>query len=147
MRRKSSRYSEEEVVGQNALEFVHPDEQEKGRRKFKKKVNQDREGIERVQFSFRHSNGDYVWIEALSRQRLDDPSTACWRTAARSHAGRRERRSSRNRTSDSSSLAVLSAMTCGTPSTLPKANLSWRRRPVKARISGRSRRRSTGWRT
>lgn len=61
-----------ELSGQNALEFVHPDDGDRIKACFERVESEQRVPVEA--FRFRDKQGAYRWIEAVLTNRLDDPA-------------------------------------------------------------------------
>ena len=56
-------YGREEMVGDNAFEYVHPDDRETVKDIFVSAVNGEDTGEENAEFRARHADGEYVWVE------------------------------------------------------------------------------------
>jgi PAS domain S-box-containing protein len=57
-------YSEEELLGKSAFEFVHPDDKEYVKREYEKCKKL---GIAVVEYRFRKKSGKYLWVESTGR--------------------------------------------------------------------------------
>jgi diguanylate cyclase (GGDEF)-like protein/PAS domain S-box-containing protein len=62
-------YAQDELVGKQALQFVHPDDREHVERRFRQAVLT---GSGEAEFRFRKSSGDYVWLEATGKVTSDE---------------------------------------------------------------------------
>ncbi|MFB6166375.1 MAG: PAS domain S-box protein [Haloarculaceae archaeon] len=61
------------LVGENAVEFIHPTDRERIRERFDAMLDGDGDG-QPVEFRFRAGDGEWRWIEARSRNHLDEPA-------------------------------------------------------------------------
>lgn len=65
-------FGEDDVVGKNIFEFIHPEDQEKAHAEFFKGL--DRGGIsDPIEFRFKHKNGSYLFVESVGNNLLDTP--------------------------------------------------------------------------
>lgn len=65
-------YTEQEALGKNILEFIHPDDYEKAQTEFFKGL--ERGGIsDPVEFRFRHRNGGWLHVESVGNNLLNEP--------------------------------------------------------------------------
>ncbi|MFN4082466.1 MAG: PAS domain S-box protein [Bacteroidia bacterium] len=65
-------YSEEEIIGKNIFEYVHPDDLSKVLKTFEKGLKEG--GIsDAVEFRFKHNNGHWVFLESLGNNLLGVP--------------------------------------------------------------------------
>lgn len=68
-----SGYTPEEVIGKNALDFIHPEDLPPLVEKFTSQLNST--GVtERSEYRWRHKDGTYRWQEAVACNLLDDPA-------------------------------------------------------------------------
>jgi PAS domain S-box-containing protein len=65
-------YESEELLGEIAFEYIHPDDREDARAEFVAMVS-DPTYRPSVEFRFEKPDGSFVWIEARGRNLLDDP--------------------------------------------------------------------------
>jgi PAS domain S-box-containing protein len=65
-------YEPEELVGENAFAYVHPDDAERVRSAFAEAL-QERGVSPRVEFRFRHADGSWRYLEAVGSNLLADP--------------------------------------------------------------------------
>jgi len=63
-------YSQEELVGENAFEYVHPDDRADLLEQFADAQDQS-DGTGIVEYRFRHADGSWVWLESAGRARFD----------------------------------------------------------------------------
>jgi two-component system cell cycle sensor histidine kinase/response regulator CckA len=68
-------YAEGDIIGRNAFELVHPDDRERTIDTFRRAIA-ERHTEAQVEFRFRKPDGSYVTLEAVGRNRLDDPEIA-----------------------------------------------------------------------
>ena len=66
-------WSEEDVLGKPALDFVHPDERSRAQEMLRALIAGTPPAAP-AQFSFRKADGSYITLEAVATNRLDDPS-------------------------------------------------------------------------
>jgi diguanylate cyclase (GGDEF)-like protein/PAS domain S-box-containing protein len=64
-------YRPEEMVGENAFDYVHPEDLRRVRREFVK-VLADPNLRPIVEYRFRHKDGSWVWLESVGSNLLDD---------------------------------------------------------------------------
>jgi PAS domain S-box-containing protein len=65
-------YGSEELVGKNAFDYVHPEDAERVRSAFAEALQE--QGVSsRVEFRFRHADGSWRYLEAVSNNLLADP--------------------------------------------------------------------------
>jgi len=57
-------YGEDELIGRNAFEYIHPDDREQVMRSFARVLES---GNEREIFRFCHRDGQYIWFEGVGR--------------------------------------------------------------------------------
>ncbi|MGH3145104.1 MAG: sensor domain-containing protein, partial [Rubrobacter sp.] len=65
-------YAAEELVGQNAFEYVHPDDVDRVRKAFVEGL-ENIEGRPSAEYRFRHNDGSWRWLESVGTNLLDDP--------------------------------------------------------------------------
>lgn len=65
-------YNPDELEGESAYEYIHPDDREEASRALRDLVDEagDRP---RLEFRFRHADDSWVWLESRGRNMLDDP--------------------------------------------------------------------------
>jgi len=66
-------YQEQELLGQNVFELVHPEDRDFVSGQLSS-LSRQPAGREVVQARIRHKNGTWRWIEAIGTNQLDDPS-------------------------------------------------------------------------
>ncbi len=66
-------YRPEELVGENALAYVHPDDREEIRSVLSEALGRDRV-TRRTEYRFRHKDGSWRWIESVGTDLSDDPA-------------------------------------------------------------------------
>ena len=66
-------YQEEELVGRNVLEFIHPDDRELTLAILTELVNTPGDRAT-AQYRFKHKNGSWLWIEGVACNMVDEPS-------------------------------------------------------------------------
>lgn len=66
-------YEPEEVLGETAFEYVHPDDREGVMETFSEAVT-DPEMTPTVEYRFRHKNGSWRWLESRGTNQLDNPA-------------------------------------------------------------------------
>jgi PAS domain S-box-containing protein len=69
-------YRVEELVGQNALDFMHPDDREPLNERFRELLKSADAQLElnRFEYRFRHKNGGWLWLESVAVNALANPS-------------------------------------------------------------------------
>jgi PAS domain S-box-containing protein len=69
-------YSAGELLGRNALEFLHPDDAPMMRRRFRRIVGSAHNPVERNRFEyrFRHRDGTWCWLESVAVNALANPA-------------------------------------------------------------------------
>jgi PAS domain S-box-containing protein len=69
-------HSVADLVGKNALEFLHPDDEEAMREQFRRilESQDDRPELNRFEFRFRHRDGSWCWLESVAVNALDNPA-------------------------------------------------------------------------
>ncbi len=55
----------DELVGENAFEFIHPDDVERAVGTFTAALEADETGTERERYRFRHADGRWIWLETV----------------------------------------------------------------------------------
>jgi diguanylate cyclase (GGDEF)-like protein/PAS domain S-box-containing protein len=65
-------YGPEEIIGDNAFEYVHPDDRERVEIAFAEGLV-DPSRRPSVEYRFRHKDGSWVWLESIGTNLLDDP--------------------------------------------------------------------------
>ena len=68
-------YKPEELVGKRALDYVHPDDLERGRQGIAMIAAQEGELVS-TEFRLRHKDGSWVTFDALARSLLGDPAVS-----------------------------------------------------------------------
>lgn len=69
-------YRVDEVVGRNALEFMHPDDGDALNERFRGLLRQTdaQPELNRFEYRFRHSDGSWIWLESVAVNALANPS-------------------------------------------------------------------------
>jgi PAS domain S-box-containing protein len=69
-------YAVSELSGRNASEFLHPDDAEAMRERFRRLLsNRDLQPeLNRFEYRFRHRDGGWVWLESVAVNALDNPA-------------------------------------------------------------------------
>ncbi len=67
-----TRYDPDDVIGRNAFEFVHPDDQDQAAEAFAETLEQTDHDVS-VQYRTTTKDGSYKWIEVRGGNYLDDP--------------------------------------------------------------------------
>ncbi|UPV76356.1 PAS domain S-box protein (plasmid) [Halorussus limi] len=83
-------YSADEMVGENAFDYVHPDDRERVVEEFSDQVRRPEERVT-TEFRFAHADGSWQWIGVRGRNLLDDPIIDGVVVYARDAAEREER--------------------------------------------------------
>jgi PAS domain S-box-containing protein len=68
-------YAEEEFMGRNAFEVIHPDDQQLVGQAFQQ-IQQTPSASASIHFRLQHRNGNWCWIEAVATNLLGDPAIA-----------------------------------------------------------------------
>jgi len=58
-------YGQNETVGDNVFEYIHPDDREEMTEEFYSVLNDPETDVEEVELRMRTADGDYVWVEAV----------------------------------------------------------------------------------
>jgi len=66
------RYEPAELVGENAFEYVHPDDVEHATTKFAERIEHP-ESMPEIEFRFEHADGSWVRLHGRARNLLDNP--------------------------------------------------------------------------
>ena len=64
-------YHSGELVGENAFEYIHPDDRDQVVATFEEVVGSPGEVTEQVEYRFRHADGTWVWLETVGSNRKD----------------------------------------------------------------------------
>jgi PAS domain S-box-containing protein len=69
-------YSAAELLGRNALEFLHPDDATTMRERFRRIIANadDPNDRNRFEYRFRHRNGSWCWLESVAVNALSNPA-------------------------------------------------------------------------
>jgi len=65
-------YSNEELLGQNTFELIHPDDQQHVAKAFDEIVKTPTQ-IQTVQYRYKNNDGSYVWMECTASNQIDNP--------------------------------------------------------------------------
>jgi PAS domain S-box-containing protein len=60
-----------ERVGDNAFEYVHPEDRERVAQRFVEMVESPRTTTERIEYRFEHGDGSWMWVESTGSNRTD----------------------------------------------------------------------------
>jgi PAS domain S-box-containing protein len=66
-------YEQDELIGENLLEYVHPEDRERVRERFGEAVG-DAEATPVVEYRFEHGDGSWRWLESVGNDQLDNPT-------------------------------------------------------------------------
>jgi len=66
-------YDPETQIGENAFEYVHPEDRERVMAEFVEAVNQA-DATPQVEYRFRHADGSWRWMESVGNNQLDNPA-------------------------------------------------------------------------
>ena len=66
-------FEPDELVGENAFEFVHPDDADEVRETFGRTIRRESFAEETAAYRFRTSDGGWVWLESRMSNLTDDP--------------------------------------------------------------------------
>lgn len=67
----------EDLLGRNAFEFVHTDDQTIVIRLFQESVQKQSEVSDKARFRFRHQDGSWIYLEAIGRVTKDENGQVC----------------------------------------------------------------------
>jgi len=69
-------YSVRELLGHNATEFLHADDAEAVRERFRGLLSnrESQPDLNRFEYRFRHRDGSWVWLESVAVNALDNPT-------------------------------------------------------------------------
>lgn len=69
-------YRATELLGRNALEFLHPDDADSMRERFRRIISNadDPSDRNRFEYRFRHRNGSWCWLESVAVNALGNPA-------------------------------------------------------------------------
>jgi PAS domain S-box-containing protein len=67
-------YPPEALIGQNVLDYVHPEDLRPVRTRFAYVAHHPGIGRRPIEFRIRHANGAWVWMEAVGNNLLNDPN-------------------------------------------------------------------------
>jgi PAS domain S-box-containing protein len=66
-------YSPDHLIGARLIDHAHPDEREEVRRRIAARLTASASTTSTVVFRFRHADGRWRWVEAVSNNQSDDP--------------------------------------------------------------------------
>lgn len=66
-------YEPEELIGETAFDFIHPDDRQAIMETFGQAVA-DPEMTPTVEYRFKHEDGSWLWIESIGNNQLDNPA-------------------------------------------------------------------------
>lgn len=69
-------YNASELLGRNAIDFLHPDDVEMMRERFRRIIATSQDAVERSRFEyrFRHRDGSWCWLESVAVNALANPA-------------------------------------------------------------------------
>jgi PAS domain S-box-containing protein len=69
-------YNASELLGRNAVDFLHPDDVEMMRERFRRIIASSQDAVERSRFEyrFRHRDGSWCWLESVAVNALANPA-------------------------------------------------------------------------
>ena len=82
-------YSPDELLGENAFDYVHPDELERVEMAFAEGLKDPRRRPS-VEHRFRHKDGSWRWLESVGTNLIGDPSVGAYVVNSRDVTGRKE---------------------------------------------------------
>ncbi len=82
-------YSPDELLGESAFDYVHPDELERVETGFAKGL-EDPGRRPSVEYRFRHKDGSWRWLESVGTNLIGDPSVGAYVVNSRDVTGRKE---------------------------------------------------------
>ena len=82
-------YRPEELAGQNAFDFIHPDDRPAVWEAFQQGL-QDASKSQRVEFRFKHRDGSWRYLESIGQNLLDNPAVQGVVINSRNITGRRQ---------------------------------------------------------
>jgi diguanylate cyclase (GGDEF)-like protein/PAS domain S-box-containing protein len=82
-------YRPEETIGDNAFDYVHPDDRERVEMAFAEGLIDPRRRPS-AEYRFRHKDGSWVWLESVGTNLLDDPGVGEYVVNSRDVTGRKE---------------------------------------------------------
>lgn len=59
-------YDQDEIIGEQLMEFIHPDDSQKVHSAFQNVVSNEGDTVETVEFRHKQADGSYTWVEATS---------------------------------------------------------------------------------
>ncbi len=63
-------YAQDEHIGENVFEFIHPDDLDGTFERFLEAIDQEGETVESAEFRFKAADGSYLWLEAIGRTQI-----------------------------------------------------------------------------
>jgi diguanylate cyclase (GGDEF)-like protein/PAS domain S-box-containing protein len=82
-------YRPEETIGDNAFDYVHPDDRERAETAFAEGLIDPRRRPS-AEYRFRHKDGSWVWLESVGTNLLNDPGVGEYVVNSRDVTGRKE---------------------------------------------------------
>lgn len=69
-------YQAQELLGRNAVDFLHPDDAERMRERFRNilSARNDQPELNRFEYRFRHRDGSWCWLESVAVNALANPA-------------------------------------------------------------------------
>jgi PAS domain S-box-containing protein len=64
-------YDPEQLVGENAFEYIHPDDRERVKETFEEAVGATGRVTEQEAYRFRHADGSWVWLESITTNQTE----------------------------------------------------------------------------
>jgi len=83
-------YSPDETVGDNAFDYIHPDDRDRVRAEFEQAV-ETRDSVRTVEYRLRNRSGDWRVVESVGTNPLDDPAVEGFVVNSRDVTERKER--------------------------------------------------------
>ena len=98
-------YDSEEMVGENAFDYVHPDDREAVLETFKRAVSEP-DVKPTVAYRFRHADGSWRWLESRGNNQLDNPTVEGFVVNSRDITERKQHERELRRTKDRMEFAL-----------------------------------------
>lgn len=83
-------YDTDEIIGDNAFEYVHPEDRDEVMRVFYEGV-ENPSRLPTVEFRFKHKDGSWRWLESLGNNQLDNPAVEAFVVNSRDITDRKQR--------------------------------------------------------
>jgi diguanylate cyclase (GGDEF)-like protein/PAS domain S-box-containing protein len=82
-------YSPAELLGENAFDYVHPDDLRRVKVAFAESL-EDSRARPSAEYRFRHKNGSWRWLESVGANLTDEPGVGCYVVNSRDVTRRKE---------------------------------------------------------